>query len=84
MNEGKSGRGVVHVTQSCLTLCGLMDCSPSGSFVHGISQTSILEWVATPPEDLLNLVIKPESPASPALAGHFFFPLSNQGSLAAV
>ena len=25
------------VTQSCLTLCNLMDCSPSGSSVHGDS-----------------------------------------------
>ena len=23
-----------------------MDCSPSGSFVHGISQATVLEWVA--------------------------------------
>ena len=32
--------------QSCLTLCDSMDCSPSGSSVHGISQARILEWVA--------------------------------------
>ena len=32
--------------QSCLTLCDLMDCSPSGSSVHGILQARILEWVA--------------------------------------
>ena len=32
--------------QSCLTLCNPMDCSPPGSSVHGISQTTILEWVA--------------------------------------
>ena len=25
-----------------------MDCSPSGSFVHGILQARILEWVAMP------------------------------------
>ena len=25
-----------------------MDCSPSGSYVHGISQARILEWVAIP------------------------------------
>ena len=31
---------------SCLTLCGPMDCSPSGSSVHGNFQTRILEWVA--------------------------------------
>ena len=34
------------VTQWCLTLCDLMDCSPPGSSVHGISQAEILEWVA--------------------------------------
>ena len=32
--------------QSCLTLCDAMDCSPPGSFVHGIFQARILEWVA--------------------------------------
>ena len=34
------------VAQSCLTLCNPMDCSLPGSSVHGISQTSRLEWVA--------------------------------------
>ena len=29
--------------QSCLTLCDPMDCSPSGSSVHGILQAIILE-----------------------------------------
>ena len=33
------------VAQSCLTLCDPVDCSPPGSFVHGISQTRTLEWV---------------------------------------
>ena len=32
--------------QSCPTLCDPMDCSPSGSSVHGISQGRIPEWVA--------------------------------------
>ena len=36
----------VLVTQSCLTLCGPMDCSLLGSSVHGIFQARILEWVA--------------------------------------
>ena len=36
------------VTQSCLTLCDPMDCSPPGSSVHGILQSRILEWVAMP------------------------------------
>ena len=32
--------------QSCPTLCDHMDWSPLGSFVHGILQARILEWVA--------------------------------------
>ena len=35
-------------TQSCLTLCGPMNCSLLGSCVHGILQARILEWVAIP------------------------------------
>ena len=34
------------VTQSCPTLCDPMDCSLSGSSVHGIFQARILEWCA--------------------------------------
>ena len=36
-------RKKVLVTQSCLALCEPMDCSPSGSSVHGILQAKILE-----------------------------------------
>ena len=36
----------VLVTQSGLTLCNPVDCSPPYSFVHGILQVKILEWVA--------------------------------------
>ena len=32
------------VSQSCLTLCNPMDCSPPGSSVHGIFQARILLW----------------------------------------
>ena len=33
--------------ESCsLTLCDPVDCSPPGSFVHGILKARILEWVA--------------------------------------
>ena len=35
-------------TQSCPTLCSLMDCNPPGSSVHGILQARTLEWVAMP------------------------------------
>jgi len=34
------------VTKSCLTLCDPMDCSPSGSSVHGILQARRVKWVA--------------------------------------
>ena len=33
------------VAQSCPTHCDPMDCSSSGSSVHGILQAGILEWV---------------------------------------
>ena len=33
---------------SCVQLCDHMDCSPSGSTVHGVSQARILKWVARP------------------------------------
>ena len=32
------------VTQTCPTLSDPMDCSPSGSSVHGIFQARVLEW----------------------------------------
>ena len=61
------------VTQSYLTLCHPMDYSPSGSFVHGILQGRILEWVAMPffrglfqPRD------QPEFLIYPALADRLF------------
>ena len=34
------------VAQSCTTLYNLLDCSPPGSYIHGIFQARILEWVA--------------------------------------
>ena len=33
-------------TQSCLTLCDPLDCSPPGSSVHGTLQARTLQWVA--------------------------------------
>ena len=36
------------VSQSCLTLYDLMDCSLPDSSVHGMLQARILEWVAIP------------------------------------
>ena len=59
--------------QLCLTLCNFMDCNLPGSFVHGILQAGILEWVAisflgNPPDP----GIEPASLASLALVGGFF------------
>ena len=56
---------------SCVQLfANRMDCRPPGSFVHGILQARILEWVPfLPPGDLPNPGIKPMSLMSPALAG---------------
>ena len=34
------------VAQSCPTLSSPMDCSPTGSSVHGIFQARVLEWGA--------------------------------------
>jgi len=34
------------VSQLCLTLSKLMDCSLAGSSVHGIFQARVLEWGA--------------------------------------
>ena len=53
------------VSKSCLTLCDPVDCGPSGSSAHGISQVRTFPS----PGDLPNPGIKP---MSPALAGGFF------------
>ena len=48
--SGREGeeRVLCLVTQSCPTLCDPIDCSPSGSSVHGILHARMLEWVAMP------------------------------------
>ena len=38
----------VLVAQSCLTLCDPADYSPPSSYVHGILQARMLEWVPIP------------------------------------
>ena len=48
------------VAQSCPTLSDPMDCSPPGSFIHGIFQARVLEWGAIAFSEiiiLLNLII---------------------------
>ena len=58
------------LTQSCLTLCDLMDYSPPGSCVHGIFLAEVQKYWSTEgnglpfpsPEDLPNPGIEPWSP----------------------
>ena len=60
--------------QSCPTLCDPMDCSLPVSPVHEILQARILEWVAClSPGDRADSRIEPVSPATPGLAGRFFY-----------
>ena len=55
----------------------LVDCSPPGSSLHGISQARILQWLPFPsPGDLSDLEIKPEAPAWQVDS----LPLSHQGN----
>ena len=42
----KAIQGLYSVAQSSLTLCNPLDYSLPGSFVHGLFQAGILEWVA--------------------------------------
>ena len=53
-------RGIVLVTQSCLTLGNPMDCSLPSFSVHEIFWAGILECS---PRDLPNLRFEPRSPA---------------------
>ena len=59
-------------SQSCLTLCDLMDFSPPGSSVEYSSQEYWSGLPFPPPGDIPDPGIKPVSPASPTLAGRFF------------
>ena len=72
---------VYSFSQSCLILCDLMGCSLSGSSVHGIFQTRILEWVAIsssrgsfPPRDGTRIS------CFSCIAGKFFTTEPHQGS----
>ena len=65
--------------QSCLTLCDSMDCSLTGSFVHGIFQARILQGLPfSSPRDIPNLGIRLMSLVSPALEVDSLL-LSHQG-----
>ena len=50
-------KGESEVTQSCPTLSDPMDCSLSGSSVHGIFQARVLEWVAIAFSEVKELVL---------------------------
>ena len=61
--------------QSCSTLCSPMNCSPPGSFVHGISQARILEWIAISSfRDFSDPGIEPMPLASPSIGRWVFNP----------
>ena len=58
------------ITQSRPAVRDLLDCIPPGSFVHGIFQAGILEWVAI---SFFRGSSQPrDQPVSLALAGRFF------------
>ena len=64
----------VESLQSCLTFCDTMDCSPTGSSVHGILQARIPEWVAMPSSRgiFLTPAIKPAPLTFQAFANGLF------------
>ena len=57
------------VTQSCPTLSDPMDCSQSGSSVHGIFQERVLEWGAIAFSSQVALVVKEKKKKTPVNAG---------------
>ena len=62
-------------TQSCPTICDLMDYSPPGSSIHGILQARIQEWVAVSPPG----VTQGSNPGLPRCR-KILYHLSHQGS----
>ena len=58
------------IAKLCLTLCNPMDCSPPGSFVHGLSRQEYWSGLPFPPPgNLPSPGTEPESSASSALQG---------------
>ena len=51
------------VSQSCLILRNPMDCSLSGSSIHGVFHARVLEWgaIAFSDEPVIYLILKLES-----------------------
>ena len=66
------------VAQSCLTPCDPMDCSLSGSSVHGIFQARVLEWIAISFSRGSSQTRKQNRVS--CIAGRGFYRLSHQGS----
>ena len=58
-------------TQSCLTLCDPMNCSPLGSSVHGASQARIVESLPSGGGSLGKGCVFP-SDSNPRSQGHVF------------
>ena len=58
------------VAKSCQPFCDPMDCSPPGSFVHGIPRQEY--WSGLPFASPGNLLDSGFQARSPALAGRFF------------
>ena len=68
--------------------CNPMDCSPSGSSLHGISQARILEWVAissprgtSQPRDWTHVSVSPALQVSSFTTKPVFFLLQMKMSL---
>ena len=63
----------VKVSQSCLTLCDLMGCSPQAPLSMGFSRQEYWSGLPGPlPGDLPDPGTEPMSLMSPALTGRFF------------
>ena len=60
MDQGES-----EIAQLCPTLCNPMDCSLTGSSVHGIFQARVLEWGARAEGSLQKMATRRQ---------HFFIP----------
>ena len=60
------------VVQSCLTLCDPMDCTLSGSSVHGISRQEYWSGLPYPTVGDLHPETEPASLVPASLAGGFF------------
>ena len=60
------------VLSRVLTLCDMVDYSPPGSSVHGVSREEYWSGMSSPlPGDLLNPGLEPMSLTSPVLTGFF-------------